>query len=631
MQRIFAVFALFFYAAAHSVSGAAFVNLTSGGWNGLELELPGVSNKVEVFYGVRYAEPPVGDLRFRHPVPRAYSGASLDATKPGHACIQGNTFYIRSNVSFGFAETSEDCLHVNIYRPKGAQNAPMAVYLHGGTFVAGFNKLFLYDAEELAARENIIIAVVNYRLSVLGFLYLNHTNAPGNQGLFDTLLAAKFVQQNARALGGDPDRITLWGQSAGGMAAGFLLASPLAKGIFKRAILQSGVTAAATPALRLNNVNNAVSAASVLDCVDSNRTVDEQLGDMAQCMKKIDAQRLFDAVNVDLGERYTITFQPMYGIDDMLPVFPFPANYSEVPLNDDVKEVLTSTVSDEGAMFIWGVLERFQYADSSSVEDFISLSQVVLKVVLEMPAEYVKNGIPRYISPSVTDQAEMRKQVSDLFRDVLFECPVDMYSDFLATRGVKVYRYLWNHKPSTSYWPEWAGATHCDDIPFVMGSQFDIGNKAEKSNQASAGLVHFLKTPITEAEKQLIRDSLKMIGDFVKTGVPSRPDGSPWPLYTAEKKELVRIEVTAFSNMTGPHSGKCSTWKDFVTNKKTTRLPIYTLEDTTTAKTPAVESNEIVTKRPRKKKGRYNNGSPGTASSHPWILSLILMATIRFL
>lgn len=426
------------------------VNLTSGLWTGIEIEVPEVSRKVEAFLGVRYAEPPLGDLRFMLPVPRAYSGEQ-DGTVPGDACIQGNTFYIRKGISFHFSNTSEDCLHVNIYRPKGVTDAPIVVYLYGGSFLGGFNGLFLYDPEELVARHDIIIATVNYRLSVLGFMYLNNTEAPGNQGLHDMLMAMKFVKENARAIGGDPDKMTLWGQSAGAFSVGFFMASPMAKGLFNRAILQSGTPIGATAPLRLSSLNSGVTAASVVDCVDPTRKTEDQLEDIARCMKKIEPQELFDAVNKKLGEHYTITFQPTIGIDGILPAYPYFEDESKMILNDNIKEVLTSTTLNEGGMFIGGILERFQFSEATSSEDYISLARIVLKVLLDLPIEFIRDSSLAYIPPTLEDVGQLRSGMGHMFGDLLFDCPLDIYSSFLTKRGVKVNTFEENANDLNSY------------------------------------------------------------------------------------------------------------------------------------------------------------------------------------
>lgn len=420
-----------------AVYGAPKANLTSGLWTGIEIEVPDVSKTIEAFLGVRYAEPPLGDLRFKYPVPRPYNGEE-DATSLKDACIQGNTFHIRRGISFQFNNTSEDCLHVNIYRPKGVTDAPIVVYLYGGSFLGGFNGLFLYDPEELVARHDITVVTVNYRLSVLGFMYLNNTEAPGNQGLHDMFLAIQFIKNNAKAIGGDPNKMTLWGQSAGSFAVGFFMASPKAKGLFSRVILQSGTPIGAVSPLGLSSLNSGVAAASVVNCVDTTKKPEDQLEQIARCMKTIDAHILFDAVNKKLGEHYTITFQPKFGIDDILPDFPYHENESKMMLNDDIKEVLTSTTLNEGAMFIEAILERFQFSNTTSPEDYITLSRIVLKVLLDLPVEYIRDSSLAYLPPSLDNVDQLRKRMGQMFGDLIFECPADIYSSFLANRGVKV-------------------------------------------------------------------------------------------------------------------------------------------------------------------------------------------------
>ncbi|XP_003744479.1 cholinesterase 1-like [Galendromus occidentalis] len=541
------------------------VNLTSGLWNGKWLEVPELQTGVETFFGVRYAQPPVGDLRFKHPMPIAYIG-ERNATVMGPACIQRDEFFIRRNMSYRFHPMSEDCLHLNIYKPKNARGLPIALHFFGGSFYGGYNGHYIHDPEQLVAQEKVIVVTANYRVGPLGFLYLNSSHAPGNAGIYDMLLAARFIKQNAEALGGDPEKLTLWGQSAGAIAVSMLMSSPLAEGLFNRAILQSGSAPSAALSLHMNSASNGIYAASVLGCRSSADEVDERdIDEIATCMKLIDGKKFFDTLQSAAGDQFLVNFQAMAGIDDLIPEYPFRGAQSK--LNAGIEEVLIGTIQNEGGMFANSAMERAGY-DTPSAENFLALAWFMLKSVLSVPAHFVRRAVFTYIRDDSEDVEELQDSMSALLGDVLFECPADLYSTFMDNQGVKVYRYMWAHRPSTSAWPEYIGPTHYDDIGFTMGSQLHIKDRAETSGQASHGFLDCFSRGITEAEESLLRESLSMIGNFLRTGSPSIPFSPlyPWPQYQEDGRDTIRINLLNSTLMHGPKSHHCQVWKSFLSN-----------------------------------------------------------------
>jgi len=206
-----------------------------------------------VFLGVPYAAPPVGDRRFAAPVPHERWTRVRDATRPGPTAPKPR------RDAFGALDLSpffgpgwrrgEDYLTVDVWCPGPAHDrpggAPVMVFVHGGGFVAGAPGAALYDGTAFA-RDGVVLVSVTYRLGVPGFLHL--PDAPDNRGMLDVLAALRWVQENVAGLGGDPSNVTLFGQSAGAILVGGLLADPASRGLFRRAIVQSGSgTAAFTP------------------------------------------------------------------------------------------------------------------------------------------------------------------------------------------------------------------------------------------------------------------------------------------------------------------------------------------------------------------------------------------------
>jgi para-nitrobenzyl esterase len=196
---------------------------------------------VRTWLGIPYAAPPVGALRFRPPEPIAPWSGELDATLVGPVAMQE-----RNSVMAGLTDKtriSEDCLTLNVSAPSRGSNHPVMVWIHGGAFVMGSGGVPLYDGITFASRHDIVVVSINYRLGLFGFLLASD----GNVGLLDQIAALRWVQDNIAAFGGDPNSVTVMGESAGAISIANLLAMPAARGLFQRAVLQSGAGALVPP------------------------------------------------------------------------------------------------------------------------------------------------------------------------------------------------------------------------------------------------------------------------------------------------------------------------------------------------------------------------------------------------
>lgn len=231
VQALAVYFALTFAAPAFAQDGPI-VRAPAGGMQGV------VASGVNVFRGIPYAQAPVGDLRWRAPVRAQHWRGVRDATQFGAVCMQPASAF-RNDPAM-----SEDCLFLNIWTPAHARNAPVLVWIHGGSLVSGAGSDGIYDGSGFAAK-GIIVVSINYRLGALGWLAHpglsaeSRSNASGNYGLMDQIEALRWVQRNIRSFGGDPRNVTIAGESAGALSVMFLMASPDAHGLFQRAIAQS--------------------------------------------------------------------------------------------------------------------------------------------------------------------------------------------------------------------------------------------------------------------------------------------------------------------------------------------------------------------------------------------------------
>jgi len=220
------------------------------------------NSTVIVFKGIPYAAPPVGELRWRPPQPPASWPGVRRAVEFSSSCMQREEhenlpwtqeFMVQNAVS-------EDCLYLNVWTPRLAADArlPVIVFIHGGAFIEGSGAVDMYHGAPLAARGAVVVTI-NYRLGVFGFLAHPELTAEsehrvsGNYGLLDQIAALAWVKANIGHFGGDPGRVTIWGQSAGAASVGDLVASPLAAGLFSRAQADSGLGAHGFPMASLHD------------------------------------------------------------------------------------------------------------------------------------------------------------------------------------------------------------------------------------------------------------------------------------------------------------------------------------------------------------------------------------------
>ncbi|WP_132124833.1 carboxylesterase/lipase family protein [Actinocrispum wychmicini] len=284
-----------------------------------------VSPEYRTFQGIPYAAPPVGTLRWRLPEPPHPWSTPRDATTPGNRCAQGQSF---SPPSY-----DEDCLYLNVTAPRGAGRKPVMVWLHGGgnSFGSGGE----YDAHRLAVTGDAVVVTINYRLGLWASFGYPGLAGSGDFGLADQQAALKWVRRNAFAFGGDPSRVTIFGQSGGANDVCAQLTSPTARGLFQRAIMQSGTCATDWPLNGLtvdvpaggpwlskaDTQRNGVILATKFGCTDASSAVD--------CMRAVSVPNL-------LADQAKVIDTPVAFGDGILPESPDKAlaagRYNRVPV-----------------------------------------------------------------------------------------------------------------------------------------------------------------------------------------------------------------------------------------------------------------------------------------------------------
>lgn len=288
------------------------VETTSGPVRGFSREIFG--RHIHIFTGIPFAKPPIEQLRFRRPVPIDPWHGVLDATRLPNSCYQERYEYFP-----GFegeemwnpnTNISEDCLYLNIWVPQAVRlrhqngkphlnhsSVPVLIWIYGGGYMSGTATLDIYDADIIAATSDVIVASMQYRIGAFGFLYLkkyftqNNDDAPGNMGLWDQALAIRWIKENIHAFGGNPDLITLFGESAGGGSVSIHLLSPVTKGLAKRGILQSG-TANAPWSYMSGERALQIARTLIQDCNCNASLLETNPNEVMNCMRAVDAKTI---------------------------------------------------------------------------------------------------------------------------------------------------------------------------------------------------------------------------------------------------------------------------------------------------------------------------------------------------
>ncbi|XP_066149477.1 juvenile hormone esterase-like isoform X2 [Euwallacea fornicatus] len=218
---------------------APIISITDGRLRGTTSKTVGLNVTYYAYRGIPYAKKPINDLRFAAPVKNSPWTGTLNATADRDFCVQlleGIPFPGSTNRT---VVGSEDCLYINVYTTGVNKSLPVMVWIYGGGFYSGFSDYKTYAPDYLLEKEVVYVAF-NYRLGIFGFLSLGDLVAPGNWGIKDQILALKWVQENIKHFGGDPRKVTIFGESAGAASVSYLLHTSKTNGLFEKAIMQSG-------------------------------------------------------------------------------------------------------------------------------------------------------------------------------------------------------------------------------------------------------------------------------------------------------------------------------------------------------------------------------------------------------
>ncbi|MHA2006463.1 MAG: carboxylesterase/lipase family protein [Promethearchaeota archaeon] len=463
------------------------------------------------FKGIPYAEPPIGDLRFKHPIPKeSWSGVrettEFSPIAPQPPPISNLVEYIPRK------QSEAECLTLNIWT-SGIEGElrPVMVWIHGGAFISGNGADF--DGARLVLRGNLVVVTLNYRLGPLGFLYVPGVTA--NVGLLDQILALKWVKDNIQVFGGDPNNITLFGESAGSMSICALLTMSAAKGLFHRAIAQSGATHPADlkPSRRKEATEILMSNLSI------------KSGDIDE-LRRIPVEKLIEAdptrVPVETGEILSFDMAVLGPVieKNTLPIHPL--------------ERIKSGYASEIELLIGSNLDEAK-AWTAMHPNFSNLDEQVLYSHIR---RYLK-GLGKNINNSERI-VETYKNVSrernlvdtrDIFdaicSDYAFRVPSIHFAELQSKVQPDTYNYLFNWK-SPMFGGKF-GATHGLEVVFVFGRlpDKDLG---------------FLPGKNKEIET-LSNNMMDAWISFARSGNPNHEGIPEWPQFTVDRRSTMVFDI----------------------------------------------------------------------------------------
>lgn len=480
-------------------------------------------NNTQSWRAIPYAAAPVGELRWKSPRdPAAWSGVR-NASQFASLCPQLGSFFGAPNpATFGQPIGSEDCLYLNVWRPKSSEgNLPVLFWIHGGSNLKGAGSELLYNGANFARNANAVVVTVNYRLGSLGWLYnsaLHEGNAKddsGNYVTLDLIKGLEWVRDNIAQFGGNPNSVTIAGQSAGCINAWGLLQSPLADSLVDRMICMSGLPNAYPKALGE---------------VQSNGMIDDLLMEKGYAGDKLQAA----AFRLSQGPAWVRGFLRGLPAADIVRHTPSPivmghftdghvipwagyvdliaGGYHKVPM-------ILGTTKDEGTYFA-GELLSYYKPDHAQMWDMVNNQN---------PANLAITDI---VKPELYPSYRPVHRALSLGVDLT----VDNICRYLRLLQSGIYRYNFDWDDSPAPWKEAFGAVHGMDLPFLFGN-FPIAPQQD--------LLRFISTSANQGQRTALSSKLtRYIAQFIRTGNPNKafdglPDWYDWSNFWIFQKRLI--------------------------------------------------------------------------------------------
>ncbi|XP_077983387.1 acetylcholinesterase-like [Glandiceps talaboti] len=515
---------------------------------------------VHVYKGIPYAEPPIGDLRFQPPVPKSPWSGEYDASYFRNICMQFEVplFPLEADFTMG-----EDCLHLNVFAPQPRPTkAAVMVWIHGGGFVTGTSTSITNDGTPLAGINDVIVVTINYRLGVFGFLSTGDSVSTGNYGLLDQVLALQWVKENIGAFGGDADRVTIFGESAGSFSVQFHILSTLSSGLFHRAIMQSG-SAVADVALNRDEEFEKVKAHAIGQAVGCKKDNSEEL---LECLMQVPAEDFIEPQDLSKGIMNEITGKPVLFIPRIDGHF-----LKEDPLDSlsaksfNKVDTIMGTTADEGMVML--VMFFPQAVDDSEIIVNKTTFDAIFPMAVPNPAkkypQIVDAAKMLYTNWEEADsvQANYAESYNRIITDQMFVCPTDISARVHYEAGLNVYLYQLDHHPSTSVYPaSWTKTGHGEDLAMLFGFHLVFQIRQQE--------IIGKNWTFTAQEADMSLKVMKYFTNFAKTGSPNmNEDGTStdieWPKFTVPELQYKELSPS-MPTKRALKARECAFWNQLV-------------------------------------------------------------------
>uniref|UniRef100_A0A8C4WJU9 Carboxylic ester hydrolase n=1 Tax=Gopherus evgoodei TaxID=1825980 RepID=A0A8C4WJU9_9SAUR len=486
-----------------------------GKLRGQRIKVDGAETHVDVFLGIPFAKPPVGPLRFSPPTPAEPWKGLRNATIYPPMCLQDSV--AGQHLSDAFTnrkeklsfQVSEDCLFLNVYTPASSDKdmLPVMVWIHGGGLVTGAAST--YDGSALSAFENVVVVTIQYRLGILGYFSSGDEHARGNWGYLDQVAALQWIQENIEHFGGDPGSVTIFGESAGGVSVSALVLSPLAKGLFHKAISESGVTIKGL----FTAHPEAQKIAKVSGCQSSSSAA------MVHCLREKTEEEMMEITLKMVGIFFLL--QSLL-ISTVLDGVFFPKSPEEL-LAEKAINAVPYIIGVNTHEFGWLIPNMFKYPAFTEGLDKETVTSLLLasEFFTHIPAEFTYLLTNEYLS-NIEEPTQLRDRLFELMGDAVFVVPVIQRARYHRDSGNPVYIYRFHHR-SSSYEgvrPDFVKADHGDEIGYVFGKPFLAGDA-------------------TEEEGKLSKTIMKYWANFARKGNPNGEGLVTWPVYNVDEQYLI--------------------------------------------------------------------------------------------
>lgn len=465
------------------VSGDAIVKTTSGPIKGIPSSVDGV----EAYLSIPYAEPPVGQLRFAKPVPKTKWNETYNASVllPPCAQISIGDFTLDSSM------ISEDCLYLNIWASTSKSSRglrPIIIYIHGGKFSTGTSDEKVLDGSKFAKYGDLIFATVSYRLGAFGFFTTFTEDSAGNIGLYDQIMAIKWIKDNAKLFGGDSENIVLIGDGVGASSITTHMLSPLSNNLFKKAIFQSG--SIWNPFYDDDNdklIENIQSIALYTGCVNETLTLKDDPSKVVDCLRNIPKETIIEA-----EKKIQKLIPPGYYPRVNDEIIPESASnlFRKGKFRRDLT-VLAGITRTEYTQFLAVVYpEQFRTDDKHNIETLSkeNATELIKPVLLLWEQTNITEIIDYYINriknKTSTGYARI---VANILEDFSVTCSTIFTANILSLKGNSVYFYEFDFTPASSPMTEWTESIPVDEFQYVLTNLQNLTSEEQELSQSLMG------------------------------------------------------------------------------------------------------------------------------------------------